>query len=416
MSASPTLVADPSATLTIPQKLDQVENILRAMLLERPAQCETAVTALVAQAHHCQYGPPGTGKTMLVNTLCQLIADAPSFRWLMTRFTTPPELFGAPSLKALEKDDEYRLNLEGKMVRSVIAFLDEMFKANSAILNALLTLMNEGLFFNGREIVEARPIIFCGTNELPRESELYALWDRVTFRMETNPLRERANKRKMLQARALRRVSPEVITPMVTWAEVVTAQEEAKKVVVPDSVFDVLLSLDAKLHNAGVEATDRRIAECVPIIQADAYRKGMVEADVENMGLLRHVMWQTVDQIPTVNKLVLELANPLDNKALQVIATLDSLAEDAKKALDEYKDNDVLRKRRGVELISQLDRVDDDLQKLIAKNAKSPRRSAMIEEAQARVAAIVETLLTEMLGVEREELESRSRRLRPTGS
>ena len=92
MTASPT-------TLSIPDKLQSLGDSARGVLLERDQHIDTAITALVAQAHFCQVGIPGIAKTMLVDVICKLIEDAPSFRWLMTRYTVPEELFGPFSLK-----------------------------------------------------------------------------------------------------------------------------------------------------------------------------------------------------------------------------------------------------------------------------------------------------------------------------
>ena len=119
---------------------------------------------------------------MLADELCRRIEGANYFQWLLTKFSTPEEIFGAVSLKSLEQDD-YRRVTDHKLPEAHIAFLDEIFKANSSILNALLTLINERLFHNGRERVIV-PLItmFGASNELPDEDELTALFDRFMLR------------------------------------------------------------------------------------------------------------------------------------------------------------------------------------------------------------------------------------------
>ena len=119
---------------------------------------------------------------MLADELCRRIEGARYFQWLLTKFTTPEEVFGAVSLRALEQD-EYRRVTTRKLPEAHVAFLDEVFKASSSILNALLTLLNERRFHNGREIV-AVPLLtlFGAANELPEEDELAAIYDRFLVR------------------------------------------------------------------------------------------------------------------------------------------------------------------------------------------------------------------------------------------
>ena len=146
-------------------------------------------------------GPPGTAKSMLADELCRRIEGANYFQWLLTKFSTPEEIFGAVSLSGLEHDD-YRRVTSHKLPEAHIAFLDEIFKANSSILNALLTIINERIFHNGRERVRV-PLItmFGASNELPDEDELTALYDRFMLRFMVDYIIEEFRFLKMLEGR-----------------------------------------------------------------------------------------------------------------------------------------------------------------------------------------------------------------------
>lgn len=162
--------------------LRRIREELTQAFLERSEVIDGALTALLSGHHVLLIGPPGTAKSMLADELCRRLHGGTYFQWLLTKFTTPEELFGAVSLRALESD-EYRRVTTRKLPEAEIAFLDEVFKANSSILNAILTVMNERRFHNGRDVTEVPLIsLFGATNELPEEDELQALYDRFLLR------------------------------------------------------------------------------------------------------------------------------------------------------------------------------------------------------------------------------------------
>src|SRR5581483_4567374 len=125
--------------------LRTIRDELQQIFLERTEAIDGALVALLAGQHVLLIGPPGTAKSMLADEICRRLTGARYFQWLLTRFTTPEELFGAVSLQALEQDD-YRRITTHKLPEAHVAFLDEVFKASSSILNTILTLMNERRF------------------------------------------------------------------------------------------------------------------------------------------------------------------------------------------------------------------------------------------------------------------------------
>jgi MoxR-like ATPase len=145
-------------------------------LVERDEEARLVVLGMISQEHVLFLGPPGTGKSAIGRRLSK-ICGGQFFQRLLTRFTTPEEIFGPLSLRALE-NDEYRRCTTGFLPTASVAFLDEIFKANSAILNTLLTVLNERQFDNGAGLREECPIrcVVGASNELPESDELDALY------------------------------------------------------------------------------------------------------------------------------------------------------------------------------------------------------------------------------------------------
>jgi MoxR-like ATPase len=269
----------------VPSPRDVLRTIreeLRQIFLERDELIDGALVALVAAQHVLVIGPPGTAKSMLADEVCRRLTGARYFQWLLTRFTTPEELFGAVSLKALEEDDYRRLTTH-KLPEAHIAFLDEIFKASSSILNTILTLMNERRFHNGRDAV-AVPLLtlFAASNELPEDDELLALHDRFLLRFVVDYLDEDFRFLKLLQARpATKR------TPLALDARGRAPGGGAAR---PGDV----LRADrhpARAAREGLVVSDRRYAQAVGVLRATPTSRTR-HGDDDDVPFLEHVLWR----------------------------------------------------------------------------------------------------------------------------
>lgn len=387
--------------MTIPQKLDLLENSLNATVFERTKEIKTAILAVLAGKHHFQVGVPGIGKTYLVDTLITLIEGIQQhyFRRLMTRTSVPEELFGSLSMKALE-NDEFRRNTTRMLPEARFAFLDEIFKANSSILNALLTILNERLFDNGNGAPIHVPLItlFSGSNEIPKETELAALWDRITFRHEVKPIQEQGNFIRMLRARAVLDSGGGQLQPIIHVDELLQAQKEASQIEVPDVVFDQLNELRNNLRREGIEPTERRFADCIPIIRATAYRSGHDVADVDDMRYLRHVLWVDLKDQPIVDRLVLELANPLDKEAMELLDSINDIG----RAIEELVKNpdDVHRRKESIVINGKLERASGELEALQEQAKNSGASSEILAEGKERLSGMVDRMLKELFKID----------------
>ena len=214
------------------EKLLKVEEELSGLFFEREEEIRGLLVGLLSQEHVLLLGPPGAAKSELAEELCSRIAwngecGVGYFRWLLSRTSTPEELFGPVSLRALE-EDSYRRKTKGKLPEARIAFLDEVFECNSAVLNGLLSVLNERLFFNdGEPTTIPLEMVIAASNEPPEErKELEALFDRFLLRYVVSYVREDESFEALLRRESL---APSSRTRIAT-SELLEAQEEARGV------------------------------------------------------------------------------------------------------------------------------------------------------------------------------------------
>ena len=260
-------------------------------------------------------GEPGTAKSMLAEELCRRLDGARYFHWLLTRFTTPEELFGAVSLAGLERD-EYRRVTTHKLPEAHVAFLDEVFKASSAILNTLLGILHERRFHNGRDVVQVPLLcLIAATNELPDEDELAALYDRFLVRLRVEPIREDFRFLGMLRA-------PEPGEPKVrvSLAELAAAQADVEKVAVGDGVLRAATRLRSLLAGRGLSISDRRWRQSFAWLRARAWLAGRDAVAAEDLLGLEHLLWSEPDQRPEVVAALHELLRGREEEARTLLA------------------------------------------------------------------------------------------------
>jgi MoxR-like ATPase len=189
-----------------------------------------------------------------------------------------------------------------KLPEAHIAFLDEIFKANSSILNAILTLINERLFHNGKEIVPVPLLtLFGASNELPEEEELTALYDRFLLRFVVGYIAEDFRFLRMLESHK----APERTT--LTLAELSALQSEVREIAIPPHVYRSIADIRRELNKKNIQASDRRYRQSLSLLQAYAYLEGEKEVYEKHLFFLEHVLWRDPAEQEQVRNAIREL-------------------------------------------------------------------------------------------------------------
>jgi MoxR-like ATPase len=277
----------------VADELQALRRELKGLFVERDEFVDGALAALLARQHVLLIGPPGSGKSTIVHALCERIAGASYFHWLLTKFTTPEELFGPVSLQGLEEDRYYRVT-HGKLPRAHIAFLDEIFKSNSAILNALLSLIEERVYHNDTTPTPV-PLntLFGASNATPESRELDCLFDRFLFRYQVDYIADGDGFRNMLAAR-----EDDPGSASLSLADLERAQADAARVEVGEDAIAWLGEIRSRIRSRALVVSDRRFRASLSGLRAHAYLAGRSRVEARDLCLLADMLRRPADPAP----------------------------------------------------------------------------------------------------------------------
>lgn len=297
----------------------QIEELLKCIsegVYEKEHILSLSLLCCVAGESIFLLGPPGTAKSMVARRLKEVFSDARSFEYLMSRFSTPDEIFGPVSITKLKDEDVYERCVDGFLPTATVVFLDEIWKAGPAIQNSLLTVINERIYQNGRKVIQLpMKMLIAASNELPAEDEgLEALWDRFLVRAVSNCI----NNEKTFYRMLCQKDEREVCVPSrlkISDKQYIEWQEEAGKVLIGDDVLEMITEIRKRLAKAAGEEganafdfyiSDRRWRKIAQLLQMSALLNDRDRVEHSDLLLLRHMLWNNTEVIGRVWQVVNE--------------------------------------------------------------------------------------------------------------
>ena len=345
--------------------LERFKLLLQEMnrgIYEKNTEISLSLLAALAGESVILLGPPGVAKSMVARQLKTAFRDAQSFEYLMSRFSTPDEIFGPVSIQKLKTSDTYERAVEGYLPTADVVFLDEIWKAGPAIQNTLLTVINEKIFRNGnREMHLPLKLLVAASNELPAKGEgLEALWDRFVIRIESRPIKLEKNFRAMLleshadfsrSTRVLGHAdfadnadfsgsmgksgSTDFSDLKITAEEYAEWAEKICKIGVKEEVLDAISAIRKSLRAVNVDeaaerrniyVSDRRWKNIVRLLRTSAFMQDREEVDICDLLPIYHCLWQEPEERDAIRCIVIRaLFSPFAEKLVEM---KNALAED----------------------------------------------------------------------------------------
>jgi MoxR-like ATPase len=289
----------------LPTRLAHIARTLEGRFLGKDEVIRLLLIATIAGEHAVLIGPPGTAKSALIRHFAKLI-QANYFEYLLTRFTEPNEIFGPVDINAF-REGRYQRRIEGMLPQAEIVFLDEVFKSNSAILNALLTLLNERRYSSGGTILKC-PLLSCfgASNEVPSDENLTAIFDRFLLRIRSENL-DAYHFQDLLQKGIQNEIQGIVDAPIQAIASAQEIahlhRESGARMHFSDAFLSAYKGLVFQIRAEGITLSDRRVVKMLKLFSASAFLDGRSEPNPSDLFVLKHI-WNNEDQSAILDSLV----------------------------------------------------------------------------------------------------------------
>ncbi len=313
-------------------RYSQLIKELSSHLYEKDMEIGLSLLAAMAGESVLLLGPPGVAKSLVARRIKCAFQNASVFEYLMSRFSTPDEIFGPVSISQLRTSDKYERRTEGYLPSSEIVFLDEIWKAGPAIQNSLLTVVNEKIYRNGdQEVHLPLKLLIGASNELPTEGEgLEALWDRFLIRIVSGCIKDQdAFVNMLLDSETSDLID---IKQPITPQEYAEAQEKIAKISCSPEALASIVYLRNQLsvvreNKRAIYVSDRRWKKILQLLRTSAFMHQRESVTLADIYPLWRCLWGEIEEQEyvksiTKNSLFVGLETELENLRQGVLADL----------------------------------------------------------------------------------------------
>jgi MoxR-like ATPase len=289
------------------QRLRLVADELVKHFLDKDEVVRLLIISVLAGEHMVIIGPPGTAKSAMIRMFARLL-DTRYFEYLLTRFTEPNELFGPVDIRAF-REGTYTRKIDNMIPQAEIVFLDEVFKSNSAILNSLLTLLNERRYTNGANAVDVPLIsVFGASNEVPNDETLEAIFDRFLLRVLSDNLdsyhfHQLIAKGLMNEVERLTGADHQQQAKLRRQDLTELRQIFPSRMRFSDEFLTTYKGLIFQIRSEGISVSDRRVIKFLKLFAASAMFEGREQATDADFFILKHI-WNNLDQREILEEIV----------------------------------------------------------------------------------------------------------------
>jgi MoxR-like ATPase len=357
--------------------------------LERPfvgreEEALVITLALMTAEHAILVGEPGTAKSALARRAADLL-KARFFKYLLTKFTEPDELLGPLDIQAF-KEGRYARIMKNKLPDAEIAFLDEIFNASSAILNTLLTLLNERVVYDGFNEIKV-PVwsVIAASNSVPEDPEYQALYDRFLLRHFVKPVSEDKWERLLDAAWRIEVEGYRASQPVLTMSDLAEIHSLVLKVDV-SRIKQVLVKIYAELEDQGVHLTDRRKGKALKVIAAHSLLSGRMVSTEEDLFVLKYVAPHSREDVDKVYAVLLEEIGGIE----RALRELDEIAMNLR-AVKSYVERAERFEPRMIEYVRGLEKARDRV-KRIASTVHDERVARRAREVLIEIEGVLERI------------------------
>ena len=346
--------------MEVKQRIIKLREQLNHGVYEKEEVMAMSILSAVAGESIFLLGAPGVAKSLIARRFKYAFKDGKSFEYLMSRFSTPDEIFGPVAISKLKNEDKYERVIENYLPSANVVFLDEIWKAGPSIQNALLTVINEKVYRNGsQEVKVPMKALISASNELPAENEgLEALWDRFLMRLIVEGVQKKEHFNAMISERLDSYKDTISEDLKITGEECEQWSTEIDGIEIPENVFNVIDVIRKKLqlHNDKEEnrenqiyISDRRWRKIVRLLRTSAFLNDRTAVDLMDCFLLKECLWNEEKQRKIIENFV---SDAIEQYGYKLQFDFKSLKEELDEFQEEIKEETKFEKDTRVEVLA----------------------------------------------------------------